>query len=274
VVVAGPPSGAPVVLLHGFPESSFGWRHQIEPLAAAGFRVVAPDQRGYADSGRPRSIGAYRIDRLAGDVVGLLDALGLSRARLVGHDWGAAVAWWTALAHPERIDRLAILNLPHPGVMRRALRRNPRQMLRSSYILLFQLPGLPEALMRPAKFTPLVRGLTNSSLPGTFTDAELERYRLIWDRPGALTGMLHWYRALRRMPPVPAAGRVLPPTLVLWGARDAFLGVELARPSVEQCDSGRLVLLEDCTHWLQHEAPVRVARELLRHLGDTPDTTT
>lgn len=147
VVQTGPQDAPLVILLHGFPEFWYGWRQQIPALAAAGLQVWAPDQRGYNESDKPVGVGAYRIDELVADVVGLIDASGLRRASLVGHDWGAAVAWWVALTAPERLERLVILNGPHPSVMRRHLTRSVRQLLRSWYIFGFQVPWVPERLL-------------------------------------------------------------------------------------------------------------------------------
>jgi pimeloyl-ACP methyl ester carboxylesterase len=270
-VEAGPPGGPPVVLLHGFPELWYGWRRQIGPLAAAGHRVIAPDQRGYNTSDKPEGVAAYRVDTLAADVVGLLDALGLERAAIVGHDWGAVVAWWLALAHPERVSRLAILNVPHPLVMRRHLLRSPRQMLRSWYVFFFQIPGLPERFLARDGFASLARAVRGGRR-GTCTDGDLVVYREAWAQPGALTAMVNWYRgALRsggtRLPRL----RVGVPTLVLWGARDRFLGREMAAPSAALCDDGRLELFETATHWLQHDEAEAVNDRLVRFLArDAP----
>jgi pimeloyl-ACP methyl ester carboxylesterase len=253
VVEAGPESGPPVVLLHGFPELWYGWRKQIGPLAEAGFRVIVPDQRGYNTSDKPVGVPAYRTDTLAADVAGLLDAIGLVRASVVGHDWGAAVAWWLALARPERVSRLGILNVPHPAVMRRHLLSSPRQMLRSWYVFFFQLPGLPERFLARDGFASLARAVRGGRR-GTCTDEDLAVYREAWARPGALTGMVNWYRAALR-----SAGQRLPrlrvgvETLVLWGARDRFLGREMAEASAALCDHGRLEFFEKATHWLQHD---------------------
>ncbi|HEY7293909.1 MAG TPA: alpha/beta hydrolase, partial [Dehalococcoidia bacterium] len=246
-VMAG--SGRPVLLLHGFPEFWFGWRHQIEPLAAAGYRVIAPDQRGYDLSDKPASVRAYRIDDLAADVLRLADEVAPGeKVSLVGHDWGAGVAWWLAIHAPERLERLAILNAPHPAVFMRALKTNPRQWLRSWYILFLQVPGLPEWLLSRGDYRGMARSLQASSRPGTFTAAELARYREAWGQPGALTASINWYRAamryrvhLRRSP------RVVVPTLILWGVRDVALGRELVEPSRALCDDGRLVCFEQAT---------------------------
>src|SRR5215217_5636671 len=213
VVEAGPPGGRPAILLHGFPEFWYGWRHQLGPLAAAGLRVVAPDQRGYNLSDKPQGLQSYTLDRLAGDVVALADALGCDRVSLVGHDWGGLVAWWTAARHGKRVERLAILNAPHPQAFGPYLRRHPTQLLRSAYIGFFQLPWLAEGALAAADFALLRRALTGSSRPGTFTAADLERYKRAWAEPGALTAMLAWYRALRLRRTTPAeAARIRCPT--------------------------------------------------------------
>ena len=267
-VEAGPEGGPLVVLLHGFPEFWYGWRKQIEPLAAAGFHVVVPDQRGYNQSDKPRRISAYKIDALALDVVGLIEEAGETRARVVGHDWGGVVAWWLGARHPERIERLAILNVPHPQVMRKTLFTSSEQRKKSSYIFFFQLPGLPERVFSRNGFAYAVNALRSSSRPGTFTDADLDLYREAWSQPGAVRSMIHWYRAaLRSQSQAAAPLRVPVPTLLLWGAQDRFLGREMAQPSIDLCDEGRLEFFEDATHWLQHEEPEAVNRRLIEFLA-------
>jgi pimeloyl-ACP methyl ester carboxylesterase len=269
-VEAGPADGPLLILLHGFPEPWFAWEAQIGPLSAAGFRVLAPDQRGYDRSDKPRGVSAYGLDRLMGDVLELIAEAGREQAFLAGHDWGGAVAWWTAIRHPERVAKLAILNAPHPTVFRKHLLRSPTQLAKSSYILGFQIPWLPERLLRRSDWALAVRGLRDSARPGTFSDADLARYREAWAQPGAITAMIDYYRAALRAPPEqPLDRRVHVPTLLLWGARDRFLGRELALRSIECCDDGRLVFLEAATHWLQHEEPAEVNRQLLGFFGPT-----
>jgi pimeloyl-ACP methyl ester carboxylesterase len=266
-VVAGPDDGHPVVLLHGFPECWYGWHRQLRPLAEAGFRVLLPDQRGYNLSSKPGGVDAYGIDLLAGDVVGLLSERGHDTAAVVGHDWGAAVAWWTALHHPDRLSRLVVSNVPHPTAFDRALRRNPRQQLKSWYVLFFQLPGLPERLARLNDWTLPTRALVDSARPGTFSPTDLDRYRRAWSQPGAYAAMVNWYRAVVRERPRPRTERVRIPTRVLWGARDRFLEQSMARESLAFCDEGSLRLFEDATHWLQHEEPTAVGEELIDVCG-------
>ncbi|HEV3025573.1 MAG TPA: alpha/beta fold hydrolase, partial [Pirellulales bacterium] len=195
VVAAGPEQGPLVILLHGFPEFWYGWRHQIGPLAAAGYRVWAPDQRGYNTSDKPRGRAAYRLDALAEDVVGLIDAAGRPKAVVVGHDWGGAVAWHLGSRFADRIDRLVVLNVPHPQVFMALLRRSPRQLLRSSYMFAFQCPWLPEWAARRQHWRAMADGLRQSSRRGTFSDAEIDKYREAWSQPGAFSAMVNWYRA-------------------------------------------------------------------------------
>lgn len=267
-VLAGPANGPPVILLHGFPEFWYGWRHQIGPLAAAGYRLIVPDQRGYNLSDKPPGAQAYRGEALVADTLGLMDGLGIRRAALVGHDWGAAVAWWAATSHPERIDRLAILNVPHPKVMARALRTSWRQPLRSWYIAFFQVPRLPEALLRAAGHAGMKASLRRSGRRGTFTTQELQAYQEAWSQPGALTGMLNWYRAAARYRPrISLKGKIRVPTLMIWGAQDIALGRELAQSSIEMCENGRLTVFEHATHWVQHDEPEGVNRLLLEFLA-------
>jgi pimeloyl-ACP methyl ester carboxylesterase len=268
VAHAGPESGPPVVLLHGFPEPWTCWRHQIDSLAGAGYRVLAPDQRGYGQSDKPPRIADYALGELAADVVGLIEATGRERVALVGHDWGAIVAWWVALHHADRLDRLIILNGPHPLAFHRFVRSHPTQLVRSWYVFFFQLPALPEWNFRRRNWSALTRALRATSRPGTFSDLDLDSYRQAWSEPGALRAMIHWYRAaLRHSPKPPADPRVKVPTLLIWGLRDRFLSPGLAEASLAYCDRGRLEAIDDATHWVQHEEPELVNRLMLEFLA-------
>lgn len=263
-VVAGPEDGPLVLLLHGFPEFWYGWRRQIPALAAAGFRVLAPDQRGYNLSDKPRDLAAYRLDALAADALGLIDAAGRERAFVVGHDWGAMVAWWLALVAPRRVERLAILNVPHPAVFRRRLLSDPEQQKRSLYAAFFQLPWLPEAALRAGDWRAIEQAMRGSSLPGVFSDADMEEYRRAWARPGAMTTMLNWYRAMVQRPVAdPPSPRVVVPTTIIWGMKDFALRGEMAAESAAECDDAELIQLPDNTHWVQHEAPELVNETLI-----------
>jgi epoxide hydrolase 4 len=255
-VEAGPESGPLLLLLHGFPEFWYGWRHQIESLAAAGFRVLAPDQRGYNLSDKPRGVSSYSLDLLARDIVGLIDDAGYDKACVAGHDWGGAVGWWLGVHHPERIEKLALLNIPHPYVMLRTVKKKPVQQKKSSYIAFFQLPWLPERVLRARNWAAMVKTVRKTSRPGTFPDADLVLYREAWSQPGAITAMLNWYRAaLRKGPRLTQSSRVTVPTLLIWGTQDRALLRDMAQPSIDLCDDGRLVFLEEATHWVQHEEP-------------------
>ncbi|MFB6126840.1 MAG: alpha/beta fold hydrolase [Halolamina sp.] len=265
-VVAGPSEGELALLLHGFPEFWYGWHRQVRPLVEAGYRVVVPDQRGYNRSDKPDDVGAYHVDELVDDAVGLVDAFGRETAHVVGHDWGGAVGWWTALERPDRVDSFVAVNIPHPTVMYRTLRSDWDQRLRSLYMLGFQLPTIPERLSRLGDWAPVVRGMRDSSTPEAFTEDDFERYRQAWDRPGAFTGMLNWYRAMVRSRARPDARRVTVPTRVVWGVEDEFLGRSMAADSVEFCADATLSTVEDATHWVHHERPDRVADEILAHL--------
>jgi epoxide hydrolase 4 len=262
-VAAGPHDGPVVVLLHGFPEFWYGWRHQIEPLAATGFRVVVPDQRGYNISSKPSGVAAYALTELTADVIAIADQLGKERLFLAGHDWGAAVGWCTALLHPQRIARLAVLNGPHPSVMHRFLSTRPRQLLRSRYMFFFQLPRLPEAVFSAFDFRIGTRALLDSSRPATFSAEDLTHYRTAWSQPGALTAMINWYRAAFRTRVTFPDETVHVPTRILWGERDAFLSADMARESLAYCSSGELFAFANATHWLQHEEPARVSELLI-----------
>jgi pimeloyl-ACP methyl ester carboxylesterase len=269
VVEAGPSDGELVVMLHGFPEFWYGWHHQIAPLAEAGYRVVVPDQRGYNRSAKPRAVSAYRIDRLAEDVAGLINTYDRESAHVVGHDWGGVVAWWLAIHDPDRVTRLVTANAPHPTVIRRTLSRDPGQLARSSYALAFQLPVVPEITSRAFDWRLPRRMMRRTAMPGTFDAADFRRYRAAWERDGAFTTMLNWYRANGRSRPNPETDEVSVPTRVIWGAGDRFLARKMAHDSLAHCRDGRITVLEEATHWLQHDVPVKVSDAILDELGGT-----
>lgn len=249
--------GPLVVLLHGFPEFWYGWRHQIAPLAEAGFRVVAPDMRGYNLSSKPRGISSYDIGLLAQDVKELIEERGESKAHVAGHDWGGAAAWATAGLHPEVIERLAILNAPHPRVFIEHL-KSPRQLARSWYMGLFQLPWLPEQL--------------GKRFADQFPERERARYEEAFAQPGALTAMLNYYRAMTRDTPWGAQRRIRTvdaPTRVIWGERDRYLGSDLAEPHRADVPNLEQVIRLDTSHWVQHEAPEEVAALLVEFFSLT-----
>jgi epoxide hydrolase 4 len=274
-VQAGPQDGPLVILLHGFPEFWRGWIKQIGPLAEAGYRVVVPDQRGYNLSDKPEGVASYNIEQSTADVDDLIAVLGREKVFLVGHDWGAAVAWETALRYPQRLEKLAILNVPHLDVMNRFLFSSFAQMRKSWYIFFFQIPYLPEWLLGRNDCTYAVRMLLGSSNKGSFSRADIEEYKLAWKQPGALTAMINWYRAMLRQrlkgpwnPQKIVPRRVHVPTLMLWGKNDIALSWEMAQPSIDLCDAGQLIFFENATHWVQHDEAEAVNRQLLAFLGN------
>jgi epoxide hydrolase 4 len=271
VVQAGPAAGPALILLHGFPEFWFGWRHQIPYFAGAGYRVWAPDQRGYNLSEKPLRIKDYRLDLLAADVAGMIAQTGKERVYLAGHDWGAAVAWWVAIKYPHLLHKLAILNVPHPIVARRFAKRSWEQRLRSWYIAFFQLPWLPEYLLTTGGAEVARELLRGTSREGSFTDEELEQYQRAWLRPGAMASMINWYRAMFRTHTQRLDSlRVTVPTRIMWGVHDVALCRELAPLSLEMVDDGDLRFFEDGTHWLQHDEPHRVNELLFEFFQTSP----
>lgn len=264
-VTAG--QGPLVLMLHGFPEFWYAWRKQI-PALAEHFTVVAPDQRGYNETDKPA--WGYEVDVLVADALGLIEALGHERAMLVGHDWGGAVAWATAIAHPQRVERLAILNTPHPKVFARHLRDNRAQMRRSWYMGFFLLPALPELAFRANDYALVERIFRDVTPPGTFSDEEIAAYKDALSKPGAMTAALNWYRtAGRRGTGGLYAGperRCEVPTLLIWGENDIALGAEMVDDIPEFVTDLTVRRLPGVSHWVQHEAPDEVNRYLLEFL--------
>lgn len=265
VAEAGPPDGEPVILLHGFPEFWYGWRYQIGPLARAGYRVIVPDQRGYNLSDKPAGVASYDIDKLAGDVVALAAHYTKEPVRLIGHDWGAIAAWWTATRFPEKLLKLAVLNCPHPAVWRNAMDNDPVQRRASWYVRAFRIPALPEMLMRARRFDGLLQALRDSRVP--LSDADADLYRAAWSQPGALTAMINWYRAVlrRRFEPI-TPGSIRLPVQIIWGKQDRYALPALAEASKALCADARLDYLPDATHWVAHDEAERVNEILLGFL--------
>lgn len=272
-VCAGSPEGPPVLLLHGFPEYWYGWRGQIPALAEAGYRVLALDQRGYNLSDKPQRVSDYRLGFLARDVVQLIEALDLPPVFLVGHDWGGVVAWRVLERYPQYVRRAAVLNAPHPAVMADLVRSSFRQLRKSWYILFFQLPGLPERVLRARQFAALQRVLRATAGENAFTEVDMQRYRQAWSQPGALKAMLNWYRAAFRSAAGAAGGMdrqtIQTPVHILWGARDAALVPELARLSARRCAQAELTYFKQASHWVQHDQPQQVNQALLSFLAPT-----
>jgi pimeloyl-ACP methyl ester carboxylesterase len=259
-----------LLLLHGFPEFWWSWRYQIAAMSEH-FTVVAPDLRGYNATDKPA--WGYELDVLVNDVVSLIRQLGYTRAIVAGHDWGGTIAWSLAIAYPHRVERLIALNIPHPALIAQALGRNWRQTLRSWYMFFFQLPFLPEALIRANKYAFVERVFRGMALDKSrFGDAELAQFTAALAQPGALTAAINYYRALIQQG---ARGmfhgtrmRVQAPTLMIWGEQDAFLGKELTYGTERFVQDLRIRYIPYCSHWVQQEHPTRVNEYILEFLSD------
>lgn len=254
-LLAGPMSGELVMLLHGFPEGSYSWRHQMDALAGEGLRVLAPDLRGYGLSSKPAEVGAYALPELAMDILAMADALGHEQVNLVGHDWGAALTWYLAQEFSHRVRRGVVINGPHPGTVLPHSLLHPLQLIKGSYVAFFQLPLVPEAILRANGFAMLRRAMLASAREGTFTQQDLDSYQAGWEVEGALTAMLNWYRALLRSPKGIAASAIRVPMCVLWGDQDAALDPGLAEAGAALCDSVEVHHFAHATHWLHEEEP-------------------
>lgn len=259
-IVAGPPGGRPVLLLHGFPQTGLAWRRQIEALAAHGYRVVAPDQRGYSPGARPQHPEDYRISHLVDDVVAISDELGWAAFDLVGHDWGGAVAWWTANAHPGRVRTLTVVSTPHPGALATTLRTDQDQRKRSQYMIDWrETPATEERML--AHDAQALRGLYAGGVPQDSADAYVRHL----SQPGALTAALNWYRAGR---PDGAIDVIDLPTLYVWSTEDIAFGPAAAQETARWVKGPyRFEALQGAGHWIPEEAPETLSRLLLEHLS-------
>jgi pimeloyl-ACP methyl ester carboxylesterase len=261
VTMAGDPKDPAVLLLHGFPQSSRLWKGYLEPLAAKGFHVIAPDMRGYGHSDKPHDVADYATRHLIADQVGLIRATGHERAHVIAHDWGGVVAWHLAARHPEVVDRLLILNAPHPDRMRETLREGNAQRRRSWYIFAFQLPFLPErTLTRKGSMARIFYGTCQDK--SAFPEAEVAAYQRAIEQPGAARGMLGYYRAAGRALGSRTERGALPvitaPTLVLWGVEDAALGLELTERLEHRVKDLTVEHVPGASHWLADERPAHV----------------
>jgi pimeloyl-ACP methyl ester carboxylesterase len=268
-VLAGPEDGPLALLLHGFPECWYSWRHQIPALAGAGYRVAVPDQRGYNLSDKPRGVQQYHIDRLTADVLGLIHALGRERATVIAHDWGGSVAWRLAMDYPEAVERLVVMNAPHPVALAKALAGDWSQRRRSWYMYCFQLPWLPEALLTLSPMTTARLFFRGTALRGeAFSDADLEVMAAALAQPGAMGCMIDWYRAGFRFRPAQKARPVESPTLLLWAEDDVALGISLTRGLEKWAPNLEIHYIPRCGHWVQNEAPEEVKEQLLAFLQE------
>jgi len=259
--------------LHGFPEHALSWRAQIPALVDLGYRVWAPNQRGYGNTlPRPKNVVDYEMQHLIDDVAALIDASGARRVTLIAHDWGGAVAWMYALRPPRPIERLVIMNVPHPAILRARLRDSSAQKLRSWYFLFFQLPVLPELLLGAGHARAIGRVFTQTATnKARFTTDILEVYRDQASRPGVLTAMLNWYRAAPRgmraqlklgVPVIDV------PTMMVWGEADAALGKETTYGTDAYVSNLRINYLPGISHWVQQDAPDEVNALLQSFLSE------
>ncbi len=258
-------AGPPVLCLHGFTDFWFAWRHQLPALAAAGFRALAPDLRGYNLSAKPPGVRSYRVEALLGDVVGLIRHAGVERAVVVAHDWGGVLAWLLAAFHPAAVERLVILNAPHPAAYLREV-RTLGQLLRSWYVFFFQLPLLPEALLRAGDYALVERALRRAE----FTPEAICKYKQALAVPGALTAGINWYRAAFRRGLRPDPRMLQPlhtPTLVIWGERDPYLSLRLLDGLEKWVPGVRIERFPSSGHWVQNDAAEAVNRLLLTFLA-------
>lgn len=257
VDIGGPSDGVPVVLLHGFPETKAAWRPLTTNLTGAGLRVIAPNQRGYSPGARPSSADDYDIEHLVSDVVGLLDALDVSDVHLVGHDWGAVVAWFVAVEHPDRVRTLTAASIPHPGAFNWALRHDEDQQRRSAYFRLFRKEGAAERVLLAGNSRRL-RAMFGDGIDSALVD---EHVRLL-SEPGALTAALSWYRTMSAE--FASLAPVGVPTTYVWGSDDMAVG----RAAAERCGqyvSGpyRFIELAGANHWIPEEATIELADAIL-----------
>jgi pimeloyl-ACP methyl ester carboxylesterase len=268
----GGPRGL-AVLLHGFPELAFSWRHQIPALAAAGYEVWAPNLRGYGRSSKPPKVADYSMDRLLADIAALIDASGRDQVTLVGHDWGAAQAWMFAIRGVRPLERLVIMNVPHPACMRREL-RSVRQLLKSWYMFFFQIPWLPEKLLCARRAKAVGESFTKMAVDATrFPDEVTDVYREAALRPGAMRSMVNYYRAAFRGARA-MSSEALPvietPTMMVWGLEDTALSKATTDGTDEYVADLTIRFLPGVSHWVQQEAPEVVNAMLLAWLDGSP----
>ena len=261
--------GPLVVLLHGFPEFWYSWRYQIPALAAAGFHAIAPDMRGYNESDKPAGIHNYRVSILADDIAGLIRYAGAQRAAVVGHDWGGAVAWYMPIRHPQVVEKLIVLNAPHPHAFAREL-KTLAQLRKSWYIFFFRLPWLPEASIRAFNYAAIDRALRRDPVrPGAFSPADIQRYKQALAQPGALTAAINYYRALFRRGPrrtTRGASQIDAPALLIWGEQDRYLGLRLTEGLEQWMPHIQVARIPNASHWVQVDAPQRVNELLIGFL--------
>ncbi len=261
--------GPLIVLLHGFPEFWYSWRHQIPVLAGQGYRVVAPDLRGYNETEKPQR--GYDIPTLLCDIAGLITSLGEERAIIVGHDWGGVLAWQFAIDYPQMTRCLIVLNAPHPGAMLREM-RTFKQLRKSWYVFAFQLPWLPEYMLSRNNADEIGRMMRGAALQKeAFPRSETAKYQQAMSQPGAIKAALNYYRQLiRRIPHIYRSRnfQVNVPALLIWGEHDIALGIELTEGLESWVPYLRIKRIPDSGHWVQQEQPEKVNQYMLEFLHE------
>lgn len=268
VAVTGPEDGKLVILLHGFPDFWYGWRRQIKMLAEAGYRVAVPDQRGYNKSDKPKGKKAYVINELQQDIIGLIKHFKREDAVIIGHDWGGAVGWHLTSTHPKLLQKFIAINIPHMGVFPKALLKTPSQLIKSLYMIFFQIPILPEKILNGRNFKNAAQVLKSSSKKGTFTESDIKEYKRAWSKSGALTGMLNWYRALPLSWKHISKQKIEVPVKIIWGEKDSFLSKSLAEESLQFINATSVTWINGATHWVNQEEPDVVNKEILEFLNE------
>ncbi len=260
--------GPLMLMLHGFPEFWYSWRHQI-PEFAKDFKVVALDLRGYNDSDKPANQSAYVMAEFIRDIEGVIKGLGYDKCILVGHDWGGAIAWNFAYAHPEMVERLIVLNIPHPAKFAEGI-RTPQQLMRSSYMFLFQLPWLPELLIQSADYQAIETALKGMAVnKSAITREDLEAYKDAAAKRGAMTAMLNYYRNIFGQRMLSGDWNILEvPTLMIWGEKDTALGKELTYGTEAYVRNFQIKYIPDASHWVQQEQPQLVNQYMREFLGN------
>ena len=267
-------NGSLIVLLHEFPEFWYSWRYQI-PTLSKQFKVVAPDMRGYGETEKPVKKEAYKIEKIVNDIVELIHVLGYEKATIAGHDWGGIISWSIAMMAPDVVEKLIILNAPHPGVYSKHMSKNLKQILRSWYIFFFLIKGIPELILSSSNYKILKSSILKSSVrKESFTEKDIETYVSSW-KSGGVSGGINYYRAnlsLRYWSNSNSVSfpKIKVPVFQIWAEDDIFLGKELTENTQEFIDAPyRLHLIPNCGHWLQQEASAEVNRIMIKFLDNT-----
>jgi pimeloyl-ACP methyl ester carboxylesterase len=261
VATGGDKKGEPILLLHGYPDAWFGWKPVMAQLIQKGFRVIAPDQRGYNLSDKPVERTAYHSENIVQDAIDLMAYFGYERFSLAGHDFGGYIAWQIALTHEKRIHKLIILSCFHPKVIQNIAKLNWRQWLKSWYLIFFKLSKLPELFIRFNNFHFLRHNISQH-----LSEEEKQQYIQSWQQPNFVESTINWYRAPINVIKRPQLSL---PVLIIWGKNDAYLGLEGARKSLKFCENGELKIIENASHWLMQENTKRVTEMMTDFLSSS-----